>query len=204
MQAKHAGQPPANKYLFIQPLPSGGRCHPRWKGRTARAVAWRVASCGGLVLRSSGSARRVRAPCCGRGAPGAATASSVAPDQRTALDQAAGLAAALKAGKRAGVAAAQREAESELQGQRRGLAMQGGAEHSEATHAKRRLSVFRSGNQRVRFVVSGPRFSDKSGPSRSRVVCRTTKLRRAAPLGRAQQRRALPTVAVSLRTSKLP
>ena len=50
-------------------------------------------------------------------------APSVAPEQRAALDQVAGLTAALKAGERAGAAAAQREAESERQAQRRGLRM---------------------------------------------------------------------------------
>lgn len=93
------------------------------KDEAARAVAWRAVQRDERVageLRGFGAAVKqrfgeegVRAMLRAGGCPGAVTALSVAPDQRTALDQVAGLTAALKAGERAGAAATQREAESE-------------------------------------------------------------------------------------------
>jgi hypothetical protein len=51
------------------------------------------------------------------------TATSVSPDQQSALDLVASITVTMKAAERAGVALAQRQAESERQGQRRGLRM---------------------------------------------------------------------------------
>ena len=99
----------------------------------ARAAAWRAVQAEERVageLRAFGAAveqrfgeEGVRAMLRAGRRPGAVTAASVAPEQRPALDQVAGLTAALKAGERASAAAAQREAEGERQGQRRGLRM---------------------------------------------------------------------------------
>jgi len=57
------------------------------------------------------------------GRAGVVTSASVAPEQRSALDRVAQLAATLKQGERAGAGLAQREAERERQGQHRGMRM---------------------------------------------------------------------------------
>ncbi len=103
------------------------------KDDRARSEAWRAVQGNKPVtgeLRAFGAAveqrfgeEGVRAMLRAEGRSGAVTVSSIAAEQRLALDRVAGLTAALKAGERAGAAAAQREAESERQGQWRGLRM---------------------------------------------------------------------------------
>ena len=99
----------------------------------ARGEAWRAVQAdervaaelgrfGAAVERRFG-AEGVRQMLRAGGQSGAVTSASVAPEQRAALDQVAGLTATMKAGERAGAAVAQREAEREQQGQRRGMRM---------------------------------------------------------------------------------
>lgn len=88
----------------------------------ARGEAWRSVQADKQVageLRAFGAAVKqrfgeesVRAMLRAGGRPGAIVASSVAPEQRPALDRVVGLTVALKAGERTGAMAAQREAES--------------------------------------------------------------------------------------------
>jgi hypothetical protein len=99
----------------------------------AKATAWRTAQtdervAGELLAFGAAVAQRfgkdgVRAMLRAGGRPGAATASSVKPEQRRELDRVAELMTTLKAGERAGSSLAQRQSEGERKGQRRGLRM---------------------------------------------------------------------------------
>ncbi len=97
----------------------------------ARAQAWRAAQRDERVAAELGTFREavtrrfgeegVRQMLRAGGQPGAVQVPSVAPDQRPALDQVAGLVATLRQGEWANAALVQRETESERQGARRGL-----------------------------------------------------------------------------------
>ena len=96
----------------------------------ARAEVWRSVQTHERVageLRAFGAAveqrfgeEGVRAMLRAGGRPGAVTAASVAPGQRSELDRVAELTTVMRAGERAGASIAQREAESQRQAQRRG------------------------------------------------------------------------------------
>jgi len=105
------------------------------KDDAARGKAWRAVQADrpvadelvrfGTAVERRFGAEGVRAMLRAEGRPGTGTgtSASIAPEQRPALDQVAGLTVALKSGERAGASLAQREAEREYQGQRRGMRM---------------------------------------------------------------------------------